>query len=142
MLFFALLPDLVDKPIHYQWGLFASGRNLFHNCFILMISYGLYRLTKNKRGRHLALIAFLGIFTHFIGDLGASLLECLYKDLSATPDWYRYLLFPFSDPRQPPIAMDWYAFSWELIFNLAVILIWIRDGYPGLAFLRQSCKPG
>ncbi len=136
--FFALLPDLGDKIIHYQFGLFTSGRNIFHNIFIILFSFGLYRLLKPGFGRRLALIMFIGLGTHFAGDLIVSLIGWTYKDYSSIPDWYLYMLFPIFDPRLLPIRFDWIGFTWELIFVLVAISIWIRDGIPGLAFRKSA----
>lgn len=135
--FFALLPDLFDKSIHYYCGFFASGRNIFHNIFIVLISYGIYRLLGRKKWKRPALIAFLGLATHFAGDLLQSLIKWTYTDFSSVPDWYLYMLFPIFDPPLLPIRIDWFGVGWELVFILWVVGLWIRDGGPGL-FLWQS----
>ena len=140
LIFFTVLPDLVDKTVHYHYGFLASGRNIFHNIFIVIISYVIYRLVNTGQRKRLALIAFLGLSTHFAGDLIPSLIGWTYKDYSSVPDWFLYTLFPIFDPRQLPIRFDWFGVTWELIFNLVVIRIWIRDGHPGLAFHRTNMK--
>lgn len=134
--FFSLLPDLVDKTIHYHFGLFASGRNLFHNIFVLIISYGLYRIS--VRWKRFFLIVLLALTAHLIGDLIQSLIRWTYTDYSSIPGWYRYMFFPIFDPRLLPIGTNWFGVVWELILIIAVIPIWVRDGSPGLLPLKND----
>lgn len=136
--FFSLLPDLIDKIIHYRLGLFVSGRNILHNVFIILISYGLYQLLSQERCKRLALIMFVGLATHFAGDLAQSLIKWTYTDFSSIPDWYLYMFFPIFDPRLLPIRLDWFGISWELVFVIVVIRIWFRDGSPGLTKLKSQ----
>ncbi len=133
-----LLPDIIDKTLHYHFGLFASGRNIFHNIFIVLISYGIYRLITIDRWKRRSLIVFLGLATHFIGDIIPALIRWTYTDYSSVGDWYLYILFPLFDPQLLPIHLDWFEVTWELILILIVLRLWIRDGLPGFFHIQKT----
>lgn len=64
-MFFAILPDLVDKPL-YVVGLAPAARWIAHTVlFLVVVSAALHLLGR----RQLALTAFFGIASHYVLDL-------------------------------------------------------------------------
>lgn len=138
LVFFSIFPDIIDKTLHYKFGLFASGRNICHNIFIVGVLYLAYRLVKQVDLKRLFFIVFLGFITHFFGDIIPSLIRFTYTDYSDIPNWYLYVFFPVFDPKLLAIGVDWIEVFWESLLILAVFWIWIKDGCIGLVMRKHE----
>lgn len=126
--FFALLPDMVDKPLYYSFGLFNSGRNVLHNIFVPIIVISAYLVARKRDWGKYVLILFIALSTHVLGDLLQSFIKSLYTDFSDIKDWYTFLVFPLRDPQLLPIKFDPIGLAWEAIFTVIVAFIIYRDG--------------
>lgn len=143
----ALLPDLIDKPLSWQWHVVESGMGLAHSIFwaiplCLLVIAGATHLGTPASG-----IAFgVGYLSHLIGDLLPRLLRdgelplhrILWPVIEPVPSpshrsfvdglqfyFGRYLLVLRSG------ELDLYVIG-QLVFVLAVIGLWIVDGMPGV----------
>lgn len=66
----AVLPDLVDKPLAWQFGVFDSGYAAAHSVLIAVPVSVLVYLLARRRGRRLDGIAFAyGYLFHLVGDV-------------------------------------------------------------------------
>jgi hypothetical protein len=137
-----LVPDFVDKGLHYGLGLFASGRNICHNVFILVLLCVGYRMTRARDFSAYIELTLIGFFSHFLADILQSLVKWTYTDYSSTPGWYLYTLFPLSDPPLRSWAIDWINIAWETLIVIGSIAIWVHDGLPGLKrhFQAVPCR--
>lgn len=130
-----VLPDLVDKTLHYQMGLFQSGRNTFHNIFLFLFLFIIYSLLDDARTKFYFRLVLIGFGTHLVGDLIQSVVKGTYTDFSALNGWYLFALFPLYDPKLLPPTYDPVALTWETILTGLMLVVLVRD-------FRADRKPG
>jgi hypothetical protein len=140
------LPDLIDKPLAWTFGLLPSGRSLAHSLvfgtlIVLVVLLLLRRLERFERA------AFaVGYFSHLAGD---ALRPVLSGDLEHT----RFLLWPLmSLPPSGETKTGIIQFLLdaelsgtvvvELGFAAVVVVWWILDGAPGLGALLRALGRG
>jgi membrane-bound metal-dependent hydrolase YbcI (DUF457 family) len=136
------LPDLIDKPLAWTFGVLPSGRSLTHSLItlgIVLLIVGLYACRYDR-------LDLVGAFatgwgSHLLGDSFGALLSGEFADASflawpITPgppyDGQDGILSHFADLTVSP---------WLLIqIGVPVVVLgglWARDGYPGLAEVRS-----
>lgn len=153
--FGSVFPDLVDKPLAWQFGLLDTGRALAHSVFVAVpLSLVVYALAR-RRGSNRTGFAFgFGYLLHLVGDVLPSSLTrgTLYLDP---------VLWPFADPDHAHGSLSEefsrrlieYAFQLltmeptpVLVLQLGSVVfglgLWLYDGRPGLrplvALLRRA----
>jgi len=140
------LPDLVDKPLAWTVPILPNGRSLGHSVFtaallVLVVGWAARRYRRGDLG-----LAFgVGYVSHLFAD---SLDSLISADLAAL----RFLGWPLL-PAPPQtgtssilgrfleLAAELAAgdlssmFALELVLVTLAALLWVRQGYPGLAVL-------
>lgn len=147
----SVLPDLIDKPLAWTFGVFASGYSVAHSVFvgfpvILLVTAVLWRRGATATGQALV----VGYASHLVGDV-------IYPALIGNSVTISPLLWPLvSTPAAPTAGVFLERFGYYfarylrimlspeyqiyLFFQIALALLvfglWVRDGTPGLAALR------
>lgn len=135
------VPDLIDKPLAWTFGILPGGRTLGHSLlFAAVLVTIVYALAVRLDRRDVGLAFVIGHVSHLVTDVPPS---ALTGDFSGT----EFLLWPLVD--QPPedsvdgiidAILNYYAMGpYELFqFGLFVLaaLVWYRDGMPGLGYVR------
>jgi len=136
-----VLPDVVDKTLHYQVGLFQSGRNTFHNIFLFSFLFIIYSLLDDARTKFYFKLVLIGFGTHLVGDLIQSAVKGTYTDFSALSDWYLFTLFPLYDPKLLRPTYDPIALTWEMILVGVILVIFVRDFKTGKKYSvkKEGC---
>lgn len=137
----ALGPDLVDKTASWYLGVLPAGRSLAHSLFAVVAVAVLARWVAGRLdARPLGLAVAIGYASHPLADGLQAVL---------TGDWaaLSYLLWPLLAPppytTEPGIWPHLLAlevspfFILELALTALSLLVWHRDGRPGLAHLWQ-----
>ena len=136
--FAAVLPDLVDKPLAAA-GVVPVGRTIGHSLLLavpLMVAVWLAarRIERDDLG-----VAFgIGYASHLASDVPWHVLSGDYHELG-------FLLWPITT--MPPYTgvksvgtvagVEVTTLWFEAVLLLAGIIVWWRDGRPGLGLLRQ-----
>lgn len=145
--FGSLLPDLVDKPLAWEYGVFETGYALGHSVFVAVPASIAVGLLARRRGRGRAGIAFaIGYLLHPPGDV-------FYDYVMNDSLSVRIMLWPVERgvaSGEPPglLAMFWHFFgryraefaaeepSTYLLAQLGVAIVagclWLYDGAPVL----------
>jgi hypothetical protein len=137
------LPDLIDKPLAWQFDVLPNGRSAGHSLIVFaLLAVGAWLVFRgtDRRG---PLGAFgLGYLSH-LGTDG------LYPALSGSLSKLGYLGYPLVPPIEyPPIEGGFLAHLFaiefgatgvfELGLTLVAMLVWYADGMPGLRALLPS----
>lgn len=147
LVFGSLLPDLVDKPLAWQFGLFASGYSVAHSIFIAGPVVVLTTWWSAGRDRLEEGAAFgIGYLLHLLGDL-------LPISIEQGELYYSHLLWPVvidTSSRHHHGLLDGFsAHFWPYITDLlaleltavhvlqlgsllAGLCLWAYDGFPGV----------
>lgn len=136
------LPDLIDKPLSWTLGVLPAGRTLAHSALSTSVVFVVVLRLTHRFGRPSIGHAFIiGYGTHLLGDTVA-----LHPDHTAAPP--RFLLWPllpieqshasesivkhFETIEQTPCVRS------EVLLLVVAILVWARDGYPGIPIRREK----
>lgn len=140
-LFGTQLPDLVDKPLAWVFGILTNGRSLAHSALTMCVVCGLVWVVARRRGRTRLAVAFaVGYASHLATDALAPLLAGDYHDLA----YLVWPLLPLPTP-EPGIGfverfatMQFTPYVWfQFVLVVLALAVWVRDGRPGLATLRN-----
>ena len=131
-----LLPDLVDKPLAWQFGLLESGRSLGHSLVVAAVVLGvLWVVLVPRVGRGSVVALAVGSLSHPLADLP------WYGEHALDPAYATYLVWPLLPP--PPYETEGSFLAHLLAYApgpyeafqaglLAVAgYVWYRDGAPG-----------
>jgi membrane-bound metal-dependent hydrolase YbcI (DUF457 family) len=152
------LPDLIDKPAAYWFGLFAEGRAIGHSLLFVVLLCVVVGSLAARYDRTPVAIAFgVGLFSHPFADAIPIVKSGRFDELS-------YLLWPvlrspdYSTQSFAPHVTHWTsqatAFSpsvlliqwWSNFFvfqswlTLFAVGLWIVDGAPGLRFGLEGLR--
>ncbi|SFR36549.1 metal-dependent hydrolase [Halogeometricum limi] len=131
------MPDLVDKPLAWTFGVLPSGRSFAHSLLagtvivILVVSL-LSRLDVPSPGAFV-----LGYYSHLLGDSYQPILAGNYQELA----FLLWPVLPLDVANEPTVGILHYLLNarldgqmtFELGLAAAVVLWWILDGAPGVA---------
>lgn len=136
------LPDVVDKPLAWGLHLLPTGRTLGHSLLTAGVVVLLLWYTLPVR-RNLVVALAVGWCSHTIADMLTTMLA------GATPSWGT-LLWPLTPvpPYETELsavarisAVDVLAVSvLELSLFSVAVLLWYRDGRPGIDTLRVVAR--
>lgn len=132
------LPDLIDKPLAWTFGVIPSGRSLAHSLvFLAGLSVVVWALA-TRYDRRLEAGAFLGSYlTHVLADVLPAALAGEWAKLGT-------LLWPITPLYQYPDELDRSIVgfflelrpaelvSFELGVTVVVLALWVADGAPGI----------
>lgn len=137
------LPDVIDKPLSWTFGVFTAGRALGHSLvMIALISATLWLIVD---GRHRDLVGGLAVgwVSHPVAD-GVGLL------VDPDPVAAVYFVWPLlgsPDPDPVPNRIAHYISTMteplrliEFSLVLIAILVWYRDGCPGLGSVENGLR--
>lgn len=132
------LPDLIDKPLAWTFGLVPSGRSLAHSLVFLAALAAIAWVLATRYDRRLEGSAFVGAYlSHVLSDLLPAAMAGEWAKLGV-------LLWPITPLYRYPDELDRSIIGFflelepaELIsLELAVIVValalWIYDGTPGI----------
>ncbi|ELY67283.1 membrane-bound metal-dependent hydrolase [Natrinema versiforme JCM 10478] len=137
-------PDLIDKPLAWELGLLASGRSLAHSIAFTLLLIPIVSALAGPTGHRESAPAFvIGHVTHLVTDLPRMTIA---GDFSGTT----YLFWPFlgppayDEPSGILVAFSGYSISAyssvQFALLAAAIIVWYRDGLPGLKVAWRSVK--
>lgn len=140
------LPDLVDKPLAWQFDILPNGRSLGHSLVVFAILAALaWVLIRRPRRRRLLGAFGLGYLSH-LGTDG------LYPALRGEFAELGYLGYPIVRPISYPdisggflahlLALDFGPTGYvEIGLAVAATVVWYADGLPGLRLLIPAWGP-
>ena len=145
------LPDLIDKPLAWQFGLLSNGIGVAHSLLVgvpLALTAGL--VLWRKRRRQLGAAVAIGYGSHSFADL-------LFGALFGKPPLLPAFLWPLYGT--PPSTTPGIGLKiWELLLDsrallggamgrtyfllvalllVATVALWVADGTPGLGPVRR-----
>lgn len=151
--FASVFPDLVDKPLGWQFGLFATGWGIAHSVFFAVPVSALVYATARRAGLAVGTPFALGYLLHLVGDVVPKSLGRgeLYLDLvlwplgDPSPDEYVSFVGGVRD-HLATYAADLAGGEFTLTVALQVgsvaigTLLWLADGLPGLRLAAGSVR--
>ncbi|QUO46872.1 MULTISPECIES: metal-dependent hydrolase [Halorubrum] len=145
------LPDLVDKPLAWQFGLLSNGIGAAHSLLVgvpAAVALGLF--LRSKGYTEFGVAVAVGHASHVLGDL-------LFAALFSRPPVLPAFLWPvYSTPAAPAPGLG--AKTWQLLLDSRALLggatgrsyfliealllcgtvaLWFLDGKPGWGLLRR-----
>lgn len=137
-------PDLVDKPLAWSLGVLPNGRSLAHSLITAVLLVVLVEfLARRRGGRRIGTAFAVGYFSHLAGD-------ALYPALAGDYLSLGFLAWPLLAPveygTEPSFLAHFAELSldslvmFELGFGIAVFLLWLADGVPGLGLVSAIPK--
>jgi hypothetical protein len=155
LVFASMFPDLVDKPLAWQFGVFESGHAVAHSVFVAVpASLVLIAVAKRYRRERVGIAFSIGYLLHLVGDvLPVSISrETLYLapvlwpvapsriivDRGSFTDGVRTLL---SEYVSQLLSLDVTAVvALQLGSVVAGGVLWALDGRPGLALVTTTVE--
>lgn len=139
------LPDLIDKPLAWTFGILPSGRSLAHSLFFAAAIVGFAYLYSRRRGQSELGIAFgVGYLSHLFSDALPHVIHGDYVYLS-------FLGWPVLPPAPYGVEaglIEHFArieftplFIFQITLGAITVLLWLYDGHPGLTALHQWVSP-
>jgi hypothetical protein len=152
LLFWTQFPDLIDKPLAWQFGVLESGTSVAHSVFVAVPVSMLALPVAVHWGRPVWGIAVaVGYLTHLAGDVlfpalvdGTLSFQPVLWPLAPTEPTYapgllvqvQKFALQFADFLTTPRGVFYLLI--ELVLVAGGVLLWRADGYPGLGFTRRS----
>jgi len=147
--FAAVLPDLVDKPLAWTFGVVGSGYGPAHSLLVGVPAAAAFGAWLWQRGRHEAGLGFLvGYASHLVGDLLFQLWDegelvfsvVLWPLGPASPDssgnlleHVVFFLFRYAGQIRAGEATTYLLATIALAGG--VVVLWLVDGAPGVRWL-------
>jgi membrane-bound metal-dependent hydrolase YbcI (DUF457 family) len=139
----SLVPDLIDKPLAWTFGVLPGGRTLFHSLVVLIpLCVGLYWIAHRYRNPSAGAAAVIGLLSHPLGDMVQSSFTSPYFE---TPTYLLWPLVPVTESSNAGFHILWEFhpgpfFYVELLLTGLAIALWMYHGRPGLGVLRDVIK--
>lgn len=150
------LPDLIDKPLAWTFGVLPSGLSLGHSLFFAVpVSILGLMLARARNQQILGGVFAIAYGSHLLGDATYPLLT----GGSFSPSFMLWPLIPASSEAGAGFLfqLEYFAsrflqflgtprgglyllFETMLLFGTAVV--WYLDGRPGVSWLRRRIRPG
>lgn len=135
-------PDLIDKPLAWSLGLLPSGRTLGHSLLVLVsLSLLVYTLAARYRDPEWGSAFAIGALSHAVVDVLPAAIRgeyayttsLLWPLLSAPPhdEYDRSVLGYFLTIEPTPLV------AFELMLVILFVIIWWRDGRPGINTIQR-----
>jgi len=135
------LPDLVDKPLSWTFGVLPTGRSLAHSWLVAGIVLAAAWWYLDGRRRRLVVPLAVGWLSHGLAD-------GLLSIVTWEPRFLGFLLWPVTP--LPEYDTD-YSFAtylvefeptpyilFQMVLFAVSLAVWYRDGLPGLATARAA----
>ncbi len=145
LLFGSQFPDLVDKPLAWYLGVLPTGRTLAHSLLVIGPLAAVVYLLAARYSRSEYGVAFgVGAVSHLLADA----LPALWGGTDPG-----FLLWPLVavepyDNGAPAVttlfgeSLASPYFLSEFVFAAVALVVWRREGYPGLDVLRDTVEMG
>ncbi|WP_339103618.1 metal-dependent hydrolase [Haloterrigena salinisoli] len=155
VVFASVFPDLVDKSLAWEFGVFDAGYALGHSIFAAVPVSIAIGLVARSAGRSRVGIAFgLGYLLHLPADvIDAYVREGIFQpelllwpvvvlpDPGSTQGFVDQFLLFFSRYRDELLAGDLTMYRWiQIGLAACTALLWIYDGAPVLRELLCGCR--
>lgn len=143
-------PDVVDKPLAWTLDFLPTARSLGHSVFVAVLLVAVVGVIARWRGdTAVGPAVAIGYGSHLVGDVlygvlrggdvevGFLLWPLVRQPVRETPGLYERtleLLLEFGTYLGSPVGRSYLAV--ELTVLLAVFVLWVADGRPGLPFHR------
>ncbi|WP_321162973.1 metal-dependent hydrolase [Halorubrum sp. T3] len=140
------LPDLIDKPLAWRFGLIPSGRSLAHSLLFLAALAAIVWALAAQYDRRLEGSAFLGAYlSHVLADMFPAAMAGEWARLGA-------LLWPITPVYEYPDEMDYSIIGFflelepaalvspELGITILAIALWVFDGTPGIGTVVRGVR--
>jgi len=153
--FGAVLPDLIDKPLAWEFGLFDTGYAAAHSLFLgVPAAVAVYALAERRRAGAAGGAFLIGYVLHLVGDVLPASLSRGRLDLSP-------VLWPIAGRVSPPdrgtFVDSVYGLLTEYLARLLTleltpvialqlgsvvfgVTLWLADGRPGLSLVTGSVR--
>jgi hypothetical protein len=141
------LPDLVDKPLNWWFGIF-DGRGIAHSLLVIVpVCVIALSVAHAYERRESGIALSVGLLSHLFADSWQALLSGQFGQVT-------FLLWPlFPVPRYPkdslfdhlaawllqirtlpsdPVAFFTGRFGTQFVLLVVLVLIWALDGFPGV----------
>lgn len=135
-------PDLIDKPLAWSLTLLPSGRSLGHSLLILVpLSILAYALAARYQNPEWGSAFAIGALSHAIVDVLPPAIRGEYAFTTSL----LWPLLPAPPYEERNRAIVDYFFSigltpivaFEILLMIMMVIIWWRDGRPGVATIQQ-----
>jgi len=151
--FASVMPDLIDKPLGWQFGLFATGWGIAHSVFVAVPASVLVYAAARRAGLGVGVPFAVGYLLHLVGDVipkslgqGELYLDpVLWPVGNPSPDEYGSFVGGVRD-HLVTYAADLAGGELGLTVALQVgsvalgTLLWVADGLPGLRLAAGSVR--
>ncbi|WP_123621926.1 metal-dependent hydrolase [Halorubrum sp. CSM-61] len=153
--FGAVLPDLIDKPLAWEFGVFGTGYAAAHSVFFgVPAAFAVYALAERRREGAVGGAFLIGYVLHLVGDVLPASLSRGYVELSP-------VLWPIADRLPSPDRGSFIDGTYGLLteyvarlltFELSPVIalqlgsvvfgvgLWIADGCPGLSLVTGPVR--
>lgn len=137
------VPDLVDKPLAWYGGVLPTGRSLGHSLLVLLpICLGVYWLARRRRRAELGVAFGVGAISHPLVDSvpvlwsGTEVGYLLYPVVPVAP--YEEGAPSIAELLAGSLGEPWFLLEFALA--AAALLVWNRDGRPGLGTVERAAR--
>lgn len=140
------LPDLIDKPLAWRFGLIPSGRSLAHSLLFLGVLAAVAWALGRRYDRQVEATAFAGAaLSHVVADMLPAALAGEWAKLGA-------LLWPLTPVYQYPEELDYTIIGFflelepaalvspELGLTIGAVVLWVYDGVPGVGSIQRAIQ--
>ncbi|TKX84624.1 metal-dependent hydrolase [Halorubrum sp. SS5] len=140
------LPDLIDKPLAWRFGIIPSGRSLAHSLVFLAGLAAVAWVLATRYDRRLEASAFVGAaLSHVLADMLPAALAGEWTRLGA-------LLWPITPVYQYPDELDYTIIGFflelepaalaspELGITVVAMVVWVYDGTPGSRTMADAAR--
>jgi len=148
----SVVPDLIDKPLNWQFGVFSSGYALGHSIFFgLFVTAVSYSVARRRDAPRLGTALGIGFITHEIGaalehvvtdgDVWFGLEHMLWPVYSVPPavhhGFWRTTMRFLGEYLHNVLALRPTPYLVMIgVIGLFTLAVWLADGHPGLRELR------
>jgi hypothetical protein len=138
------LPDLIDKPLSWTFGILSHGRSLGHSLLVVTaLILCVFAVAKRTDTTPLGTAFAIGYLTHLLGD-------ALYPLLNGEWDALSFLLWPIltmeAYETTPSILSHFLTLTptpsvvFEIGLFLTALLVWHRQHHPGMVYLWEQVE--
>lgn len=143
VLFASQVPDLIDKPLSWYFGVLPTGRSLGHSfLFLVPLAFVVVVLARRYDRSDLGIASAVGLFSHPIVDA----LPALWTDTDVAMLLWPLLAVEPYEEGVPSIAellagsMGEPYFLLEFVLAAVALVVWHRHGHPGLETIRTHVR--
>lgn len=134
------LPDLIDKPLAWTLPVLPSGRSLGHSLLFLVPLMLVVAVA--TRDRKWGIPLAIGALSHIVGDIFPALIRGEFASITFLV-WPLLPLPPYPEQNRSILghflSLDLTSMvAFEFILALFVVIVWWRQGRPGLQTMRDG----